>query len=75
MRPSYSDLYVLFRHSARARELFDQLPAHVQDEVSAAYRQIDTLDRLERFVARHHAPLFPLEEIGGQAFLPPPVQP
>ena len=32
-------------------------------------------DRLERLAARYHAPLFPLEGIGGQTFLPPPVQP
>lgn len=75
MRQPYSDLYVLFRHDPRAQEYFDRLPAHVQDQVSAAYRQIDTMDRLERFAARYHAPLFPLEGIGGQAFLPPPGQP
>ena len=80
MRQPYTDLYVLFRHDSRAQEYFDQeyfdhLPAHVQDRISAQYRQIDSLDRLEHFAARYHAPLFPLEGIGGQTFLPPPVQP
>ena len=74
MRQAYSDLYVLFRHNSRAQELFDRLPAHVQDQVTAAWRQIDSMDRLERFAARYHAPLFPLEVVGGQTFLPPPAQ-
>ena len=75
MRAYYRDLYVLFRHDSRAREYFDHLPAHIQDRISAQYRQIDSMDQLERFAARCHAPLFPLEGIGGQPFLPPPVQP
>lgn len=70
MRAYYRDLYVLFRHDSRAREYFDHLPAHIHQ-----YRQIDSMDQLERFAARCHAPLFPLEGIGGQTFLPPPVQP
>lgn len=75
MHQPYTDLYVLFRHDPRAQEYFDHLPAHVQDRISAQYRQIDSLDQLQRAAARYHAPLFPLEGIGGQTFLPPPVQP
>lgn len=74
MRQAYADLYVLFRHDSRAREYFEHLPAHVQDHITASYRQIDSMDQLERFAARFHTPLFPLEGIGGQTFLPPPVQ-
>ena len=75
MRQPYTDLYVLFRHDPRAQEYFDHLPAHVQDRISAQYRQVDSLDRLQPFAARSHAPLFPLEGIGGRTFLPPPGQP
>lgn len=56
MRQPYTDLYVLFRHDSRAQEYFDHLPAHVQDRISAQYRQIDSLDRLQHFAARYHAP-------------------
>lgn len=75
MRQPYTDLYVLFRHDPRAQEYFDRLPAHVQDRISARYRQVDSMERLQAMAARCHAPLFPLEGIGGQTFLPPPVQP
>ena len=75
MRQPYTDLYVLFRHDSRAQEYFDRLPAHVQDRISARYRQVDSRERLQAMAARCHAPLFPLEGIGGQTFLPPPAQP
>lgn len=74
MHQPYTDLYVLFRHDPRAQEYFDHLPAHVQDRISAQYRQVDSLDRLQHFAARYHAPHFPLEDIGGRTFLPPPGQ-
>lgn len=75
MRQPYTDLYVLFRHDPRAQAYFDRLPAHVQDRISAQYRQIDSLDRLRHFAARYHAPLSPPEHAGGRTVPPPQVPP
>lgn len=74
MRQPYTDLYVLFRHNSGAQAFFDSLPAHVQDRISARYRQVDSMERLQDMAARYHGPTFPLEDIGGRTFLPPPGQ-
>lgn len=75
MRQPYTDLYVLFRHNPGAEEYFNHLPAHVQDRISAQYRQVDSLDRLRQFAARYQFSPSPLENIGGYTFLPAPGQP
>ena len=38
MRPVYTDLYALFRRDPGAEEYFNQLPAYVQDQLSARCR-------------------------------------
>ena len=61
MRPVYTDLYALFRRDPGAEEYFNQLPAYVQDQLSARCRAVDSPELVE--------------EIGGKAFLPPPFRP
>ena len=46
MRPVYTDLYALFRRDPGAEEYFNQLPAYVQDQLSARCRAVDSLERL-----------------------------
>ena len=65
MRPVYTDLYALFRRDPGAEEYFNQLPAYVQDQLSARCR--------DQFQAKGSPEL--VEEIGGKAFLPPPFRP
>ena len=73
MRPVYTDLYALFRRDPGAEEYFNQLPAYVQDQLSA----VDSLERLHAYADQFQAKGSPglVEEIGGKAFLPPPFRP
>lgn len=75
MREPYSDLYVLFRHNPAAEEYFNTLPDYVQDQISAQYRSVDSLERLRDYAARLQQGILgptPVENIGGQTYLPPP---
>ena len=76
MRPVYTDLYALFRRDPGAEEYFNQLPAYVQDQLSARCRAVDSLERLHAYADQFQAKGSPelVEEIGGKAFLPPPKQ-
>ena len=49
MRPVYTDLYALFRRDPGAEEYFNQLPAYVQDQLSARCRAVDSLERLHAY--------------------------
>jgi len=53
VREPYSDLYTLFRHNPAAKEFFDSLPSHVQDRISAQYRLVDSLERLQEYAAQY----------------------
>lgn len=53
MRQYYTDLYVLFRHDPQAEMYFEELPAHVQERISAQYRLVDSMERLRAFAARY----------------------
>ena len=77
MRPVYTDLYALFRRDPGAEEYFNQLPAYVQDQLSARCRAVDSLERLHAYADQFQAKGSPelVEEIGGKAFLPPPFRP
>ena len=77
MRPVYTDLYALFRRDPGAEEYFNQLPAYVQDQLSARCRAVDSLERLHAYADQFQAKGSPelVEEIGGKAFLPPPLRP
>ena len=60
-----------------AEEYFNQLPAYVQDQLSARCRAVDSLERLHAYADQFQAKGSPglVEEIGGKAFLPPPFRP
>lgn len=60
-----------------ARRNFNQLPAYVQDQLSARCRAVDSLERLHAYADQFQAKGSPelVEEIGGKAFLPPPFRP
>ncbi|EHM40792.1 hypothetical protein [Flavonifractor plautii] len=77
MRPVYTDLYALFRRDPGAEEYFNQLPAYVQDQLSARCWAVDSLERLHAYADQFQAKGSPelVEEIGGKAFLPPPFRP
>ena len=52
MRPVYTDLYALFRRDPGAEEYFNQLPAYVQDQLSARCRAVDSLSWWRRSAER-----------------------
>lgn len=55
MRPVYTDLYALFRRDPGAEEYFNQLPAYVQDQLSARCRAVDSLERLHAYADQFQA--------------------
>ena len=63
MRPVYTDLYALFRRDPGAEEYFNQLPAYVQDQLSARCRAVDSLERLHAYADQFQAKGSP--ELGG----------
>ena len=78
MRHPYADLYSLVRHEPRAEEYFNRLPDYVQDQITARYRSVDSLERLHAFAAQcQRGPSAeepsPIPEIGRQTYLPPPL--
>ncbi len=72
MHESYRDLYSLFRHEPRAEEYFNALPGHIQDQICAQYRAVDSLERLEALA--HKAGAGSLEGWTGSAGLIPPYR-
>ena len=58
MRPVYTDLYALFRRDPGAEEYFNQLPAYVQDQLSARCRAVDSLERLHWWRRSAERPFF-----------------
>lgn len=69
MREPYRDLYSLFRHEPEAELYFNSLPSHVQDQIGANYRSVDSLERL-RNLARRAEQRSPLEGPGELSFPP-----
>lgn len=49
MNRQYNDMYALFRHDGSAEAFFNALPSHVQDQISARYKMVDSLDRLRSY--------------------------
>lgn len=49
MNRPYDDMYALFRHESGAESFFNGLPSYVQDQISARYKTVDSLDRLRAY--------------------------
>lgn len=49
MERPYADMYALFRHNPDAEAFYNALPSYVQDQISARYLTVDSLDRLRSY--------------------------
>ena len=74
MRQPYRDLYALFRHEPAAEAYFQALPPWVQGKISARYKSVDSMHRLQEQAAHFQHGPSPMEEIGGHLFPPQPPQ-
>ena len=64
MRQPYRDLYALFRHEPEAEAYFNSLPSYVQEQLSASYQAVDSMERLRDY-AQRMSRSYPAEVIGG----------
>ena len=46
MRQPYRDLYALFRHEPEAEAYFNSLPSYAQEQLSASYQAVDSMEPL-----------------------------
>lgn len=71
MERQYHDMYALFRHEPGAEQFYHTLPSYVQDQLSAHYKLVDSLERLHSYAAGISQT--DSQKMDGPAVLPPPI--